>query len=293
MRILVAGGAGFIGSHLVNRLLLEGHYVIVVDNLSTGNAINLEQQKFKNQLLFIESTVTEKLPNIAVEQIYNLACPASPIQYQKNPVETITTSILGSINLLELANRHGSTILQASTSEIYGDPQVSPQDESYRGNVNPIGIRACYDEGKRASETIFFDYHRQYKTDIKIARIFNTYGPKMSFWDGRVVSNFIHQALSNNPLSIYGSGEQSRSFCFIEDTVDGLIKLMNSKKGITGPINLGNPEEITIKNLAIKILALTNSTSHLNFLDLPEDDPTQRKPDITKAKELLNWSPNF
>ena len=290
MRILVAGGAGFLGSHLVDKLLDQQHEVIVVDNLYTGNKINIEHHASNPKFEFIQQDVTEPI-DIEADQIYNLACPASPVHYQKNPVETIRTSVLGSINLLDLAHRNGATVLQASTSEVYGDPTISPQSESYLGNVNPIGIRACYDEGKRASETLFFDYHRQYDVKIKVARIFNTYGPKMDLQDGRVVSNFIVQALQNESISIYGDGSQTRSFCYVDDLIDGLIKLMNSDAPITGPVNLGNPNEYSMLSLATLILQMTKSKSIIEFYPLPQDDPKQRQPDISLAKGLLNWTP--
>jgi UDP-glucuronate decarboxylase len=290
MRVLVAGGAGFLGSHLVGELLKQGNEVVVVDNLYTGFKHNLLKYFDNPNFEFIRHDITEPI-TIETDQIYNLACPASPVHYQKHPVETIKTSIMGSINLLELAKRNGSRIFQASTSEIYGDPEISPQNETYLGNVNPIGIRACYDEGKRASETLFFDYHRQYDLSIKVARIFNTYGPKMDLNDGRVVSNFIVQALRGEPITLYGDGQQTRSFCYVDDLIDGIIKLMDSNTAITGPINLGNPVEFTMLQLAQTIKNLTNSNSKLVFMPLPSDDPRQRKPDITLAKEKLSWLP--
>ena len=290
MRILVAGGAGFLGSHLVSKLLDQQNEVIVVDNLYTGSEMNIQHHASNPKFKFIQHDVTEPL-NIEADQIYNLACPASPVHYQKNPVETIRTSVLGSINLLDLAHRNGATVLQASTSEVYGDPTISPQSESYLGNVNPIGIRACYDEGKRASETLFFDYHRQYGVKIKVPRIFNTYGPKMDLQDGRVVSNFIVQALQNKSISIYGDGSQTRSFCYVDDLIDGLVKLMNSDESITGPVNMGNPNEYTMVSLANLIVEMTNSKSVIVFSPLPQDDPKQRQPDISLAKKLLNWTP--
>jgi UDP-glucuronate decarboxylase len=292
MRIVVAGGAGFLGSHLVDRLMAEKHEVIVIDNLYTGNKRNIQKHLSDPLFEFIRHDITEPI-NIEADQIYNLACPASPVHYQKHPVETIKTSVLGSINLLDLARRNGATVLQASTSEVYGDPTVSPQSESYLGNVNPIGIRACYDEGKRASETLFFDYHRQYGVAIKVARIFNTYGPRMDLQDGRVVSNFIVQSLQHNDISIYGDGNQTRSFCYVDDLIDGLVRLMNSEKSITGPINLGNPNEFTMINLANLIIDMTKSPSTLNYTSLPADDPKQRRPDISKAAELLGWKPKI
>jgi UDP-glucuronate decarboxylase len=292
MRIVVAGGAGFLGSHLVDRLMAEKHEVIVIDNLYTGNKRNIQKHLSDPLFEFIRHDITEPI-NIEADQIYNLACPASPVHYQKHPVETIKTSVLGSINLLDLARRNGATVLQASTSEVYGDPTVSPQSESYLGNVNPIGIRACYDEGKRASETLFFDYHRQYGVAIKVARIFNTYGPRMDLQDGRVVSNFIVQSLQHNDISIYGDGKQTRSFCYVDDLIDGLVRLMNSEKSITGPINLGNPNEFTMISLANLIIDMTKSPSILNYTSLPADDPKQRRPDISKAAELLGWKPKI
>ena len=288
----MAGGAGFLGSHLVDRLMAEKHEVIVIDNLYTGNKRNIQQHLSDPLFEFIRHDITEPI-NIEADQIYNLACPASPVHYQKHPVETIKTSVLGSINLLDLARRNGATVLQASTSEVYGDPTVSPQSELYLGNVNPIGIRACYDEGKRASETLFFDYHRQYGVAIKVARIFNTYGPRMDLQDGRVVSNFIVQSLQHKDISIYGDGKQTRSFCYVDDLIDGLMRLMNSEKSVTGPINLGNPVEFTMLSLANLIIDMTKSPSSLNYSSLPADDPKQRRPDISKAAELLGWKPKI
>ena len=292
MRIVVAGGAGFLGSHLVDRLMAEKHEVIVIDNLYTGNKKNIQKHLLDPLFEFIRHDITEPI-NIEADQIYNLACPASPVHYQKHPVETIKTSVLGSLNLLDLARRNGATVLQASTSEVYGDPTVSPQSETYLGNVNPIGIRACYDEGKRASETLFFDYHRQHGVAIKVARIFNTYGPRMDLQDGRVVSNFIVQSLRHNDISIYGDGKQTRSFCYVDDLIDGLIRLMNSEKSVTGPINLGNPNEFTMLSLANLIIEITKSSSLLNYTSLPADDPKQRRPDISKASDLLGWKPKI
>jgi len=292
MRIIVAGGAGFLGSHLVDKLLSQKAEVIVVDNLFTGNERNL-QQHFSNPLFeFVNHDITEPF-DIKADQIYNLACPASPVQYQKHPVQTIKTSILGSINVLDLAQRSGARVLQASTSEVYGDPAISPQSELYLGNVNPIGIRACYDEGKRASETLFFDYHRQYGVTIKVARIFNTYGPRMDLQDGRVVSNFIVQALRNENITIYGAGNQTRSFCYVDDLIAGLIALMESPEIVTGPINLGNPKEFTMLELAEHVVRLSSSQSELEFQPLPLDDPKQRKPDIARAEVNLNWRPTI
>ena len=290
MRYLVTGGAGFLGSHLCRRLIKDGHEVLAVDNFYTGSKMNvidlLENSKFE----LMRHDVTIPL-YVEVDAIFNLACPASPIHYQKHPVQTTKTSILGATNMLGLAKRLNIPILQASTSEVYGDPTVSPQPEEYWGNVNPIGVRACYDEGKRVAETLFFDYYRQYGVQIKVARIFNTYGPSMHFEDGRVVSNFIVQALKGENISIYGDGSQTRSFCFVSDLVEGFIKLMGTPKDVTGPINLGNPTESTIKELASTVLQLTSSSSKIETLPLPQDDPKQRKPDISKAREILSWKP--
>ncbi len=289
MRILVTGGAGFIGSHLIEKLLQEKHYVISVDNYYTGNPVNTALFKNNENFEFIRHDVNFPL-YIEVDGIYNLACPASPIHYQKDPVQTLKTSVQGSINLLGLAKRTGAKILQASTSEIYGDPKINPQVEEYWGNVNPIGPRSCYDEGKRVAETLFFDYHRQHNLDIRVARIFNTFGPRMSFSDGRVVSNFIYQALHDKDITIYGTGEQTRSFCYVDDLVDGLMKLFN-QDSVYQPINLGNPEPISMKQLAKEVIELTNSKSKIAYLELPIDDPKDRKPDIEKAKNILKWKP--
>jgi UDP-glucuronate decarboxylase len=289
MRILVTGGAGFLGSHLCETLLSEGHEVIALDNLFTGQKRNIHHLLSNPNFEFMRHDVTIPV-YVEVDGIFNLACPASPVHYQSDPVQTLKTSVHGAINMLGLAKRTGARILQASTSEVYGDPHISPQTERYWGNVNPIGIRACYDEGKRAAETLFMDYHRQYKTDIRIARIFNTFGPRMSPSDGRVVSNFIVQALSNKPITIYGNGNQTRSFCYVEDMIRGLTALYK-KDGITGPINLGNPTPITMLQLATEVIQQTNSSSELVFLPLPSDDPLQREPDISIAKEVLNWEP--
>jgi len=286
---LVTGGAGFIGSHLIEKLLRENHYVISVDNYYTGNPVNTALFKKNENFEFIRHDINFPL-YIEVDGIYNLACPASPVHYQKDPVQTLKTSVQGSINLLGLAKRTGAKILQASTSEIYGDPKINPQVEEYWGNVNPIGLRSCYDEGKRVAETLFFDYHRQHNLDIRVARIFNTFGPRMSFNDGRVVSNFIYQALHNKDLTIYGTGEQTRSFCYVDDLVDGLIKLFN-QDSVYQPINLGNPEPISMNKLAQEVIELTNSRSKIVNLELPIDDPKDRKPDIEKAKSILNWKP--
>jgi UDP-glucuronate decarboxylase len=291
MRILVTGGAGFLGSHLSDRLLEFDHEVIALDNFYTGTKSNVEHLINHPRFEIVRKDVTEEL-NFEVDAIMNLACPASPIHYQRYPVQTTRTSIVGAINVLELATRLQCPVFQASTSEVYGDPTISPQVEEYWGNVNPIGIRACYDEGKRAAETLFFDYHRQHQTEIKVIRIFNTYGPRMSFEDGRVVSNFIIQALKNEPITIYGDGQQTRSFCYVSDLIDGMVKLMFSDREITGPINMGNPVEFSMLQLAQLILEFTGSNSKIIFQDLPQDDPKQRKPDITKAESLLGWRPN-
>ena len=290
MRILVTGGSGFIGSNLTERLLGLGHKVLIVDNFYTSDKENIHNLIENPNLEVVRHDVTNPY-SAEVDAIYHLACPASPVHYQRFPVQTIKTCVLGSINMLDLAQRLEIPILLSSTSEVYGDPTISPQHEEYWGNVNPIGIRSCYDEGKRAAETLFFDYHRQFNVNIKVARIFNTYGPNMSPTDGRVVSNFIMQALRSEDITIYGDGNQTRSFCYINDLVLGLIKLMESPKNVTGPINLGNPLEFTILQLAEKIIKDTNSKSKIVFHDLPQDDPKQRKPDITKAKQFLNWEP--
>ena len=290
MRYLVTGGAGFVGSHLARRLLRLGHEVVVADNFYTSSKRNIQDLLQNSDFEIIRHDVTLPI-YIEVDAIFNLACPASPVHYQRHPVQTIKTSVMGAINMLGLAKRLGIPILQASTSEVYGDPTTSPQSESYWGNVNPIGLRACYDEGKRTAETLFFDYHRQYGLEIKIARIFNTYGPTMSFHDGRVVSNFISQAITSQDLTIYGDGSQTRSFCYVSDLVDGLISLMNSESSITGPVNLGNPQEVTMIELAEEVLKLTGSKSRLVFRELPSDDPRQRKPDITIARTALSWNP--
>ena len=289
-RILVTGGSGFLGSHLCERLLNQGHEVICVDNYFTGSKENIDHILDNNKLEVIRHDITLPL-FIEVDEIYNLACPASPVHYQHDPIQTIKTSVVGSINMLGLAKRVGAKIFQASTSEVYGDPEVHPQIEDYWGNTNPIGIRACYDEGKRCAETLFFDYHRTHKLDIKVARIFNTYGPRMHPNDGRVVSNFIVQALMGDPITIYGDGSQTRSFCYVDDLISGFVKLMDSDNTTTGPINLGNPSEISIKELANKIIHLTNSSSNLIFEDLPSNDPVRRKPEISKAKSTINWEP--
>jgi UDP-glucuronate decarboxylase len=289
-RILVTGGAGFLGSHLIDRLLTEGHEVLCADNLFTGSKRNIEHLHGQPRFEFMRHDVTWPL-YVEVDEIYNLACPASPIHYQHDPVQTTKTSVHGAINMLGLAKRTRAKIFQASTSEVYGDPSVHPQVESYWGNVNPIGIRSCYDEGKRCAETLFFDYHRQHKLEIKVARIFNTYGPRMHPADGRVVSNFIIQALKDDPITLYGHGQQTRSFCYVDDLVDGLMKLMASPPEFTGPVNIGNPSEFTIKALAEMIIADTGSRSKLSYLPLPQDDPKQRRPDISLAKANLGWQP--
>lgn len=292
MRFLVTGGAGFLGSHLCDSLLAHGHEVVCLDNFYTGSKGNVEHLRDNPKFELIRHDVSHPF-QVEVDAIMNLACPASPIQYQKHPVQTIKTSVLGAINVLELANRLGVPVFQASTSEVYGDPSICPQVESYWGNVNPIGIRACYDEGKRASETLFFDFHRQYNLPIKVARIFNTYGPRMDLLDGRVVSNFIVQALSNKPITIYGDGKQTRSFCFVSDLIEAFILMMETDSKVTGPINLGNPREFTMVELATKVIELTNSNSALEWQPLPADDPKQRKPDITLARNTLGWEPKI
>ena len=290
MRVLVTGGAGFLGSHLCETLLKNGHDVVCVDNFYTGNKSNISHLFDYKNFELIRHDVTFPL-YLEVDRIFNLACPASPIHYQKDPVQTTKTSVHGAINMLGLAKRTHARILQASTSEVYGDPEVHPQTEEYWGRVNPIGVRSCYDEGKRCAETLFFDYFRQYKTDIRVIRIFNTYGPRMHPNDGRVVSNFIVQALLGNDITIYGSGEQTRSFCYVDDLIGGISSFMDLDGEHPGPVNLGNPNEFTIKNLAEQVLRLTNSKSNLIFKPLPEDDPRQRQPDISLARQLLDWEP--
>ena len=289
MRILVTGGAGFLGSHLSDRLLEMGHEVVVADNFYTGNKENIAHLLNNPRFELIRHDVTFPL-YVEVDGIFNLACPASPVQYQRNPVQTFKTSVHGAINMLGLAKRTGARFLQASTSEIYGDPTISPQPEDYWGNVNPIGIRSCYDEGKRAAETLTFDYHRQFGLDIRVARIFNTYGPRMAPDDGRVVSNFIVQALKGNPLTVYGDGSQTRSFCYVSDLIEGLVKLF-FKESLYEPINLGNPTPIHMKGLAQEIVELTGSKSKIDYQVLPQDDPKQREPNISRAKSLLGWAP--
>jgi UDP-glucuronate decarboxylase len=289
-RVLVTGGAGFIGSHLCRRLLDEGYEVLCVDNFYSSTRGNVQSLLSHPRFELMRHDVTFPL-SVEVDKIYQLACPASPVHYQRDPVQTTKTSVHGSINMLGLAKRTGARILLASTSEVYGDPAVHPQREDYWGNVNPVGIRSCYDEGKRCAETLFFDYHRQHGTAIKVARIFNTYGPNMHPQDGRVVSNFIVQALSGQPLTIYGDGQQTRSFCYVDDLVDGLIRLMDSPDDVTGPVNLGNPVEFTIRELAELVLATTGSTAGLDRQPLPSDDPARRRPDIDLARRLLDWAP--
>jgi UDP-glucuronate decarboxylase len=291
-RILVTGGAGFLGSHLCERLVDEGHDVICVDNYYTGTKDNIVHLINNPHFELLRHDVTFPL-YVEVDEIYNLACPASPVHYQYDPVQTTKTTVHGAINMLGLAKRTGAKILQASTSEVYGDPTIHPQTEDYRGNVNPIGPRACYDEGKRCAETLFFDYYRQHQTKIRVARIFNTYGPRMHPNDGRVVSNFIVQSLKGDPITLYGDGSQTRSFCYVDDLIDGLIRLMNAPDDVTGPINLGNPGEFTIRELAEKVIAGTNGQSKLIEEPLPEDDPLQRCPDISLAKKALDWSPSI
>jgi len=291
MRLLVAGGGGFLGSHLCDRLLKDGHEVIALDNFYTGQTSNIKHLRENSNFELIRQDVTEQI-NLEVDGIFNLACPASPVHYQKNPVQTLRTNVHGAMNLLELANRLGVRIFQASTSEVYGDPEVDPQNEEYWGRVNPIGIRSCYDEGKRAAETLFMDYHRQYGLDIRIARIFNTFGPRMAKNDGRVVTNFIHQALANEDLTVYGDGSQTRSFCYVSDLIEGLHKLFFSD-GLHFPVNLGNPTPVTMLDLANEIIELTKSRSKVRLEPLPLDDPKDRCPDIAKAIKLLDWKPEI
>ena len=290
MRILITGGAGFIGSALSKRLLQEGNEIWCLDNLSTGQMDNISDLMDYPQFHFMNRDITEPV-DIPVEQIYNLACPASPWHYQKDPVQTAKTCFLGALHVLELANKYKAVVLQTSTSEIYGDPLVHPQTEDYKGNVNPIGIRSCYDEGKRIAETLFFDHARQYGTNIRVVRIFNTYGPNMAPNDGRVVSNFIIQALRGDKITIYGDGSQTRCFCYVDDMVEALIRMMNNSKDFTGPVNLGNPIEMTMLELAEIVIRLTGSSSSLAFKELPQDDPVRRKPDISLAKKMLGWEP--
>ena len=292
LTILVTGGSGFLGSHLCERLLVEGNEVICVDNLFTGSKDNIRHLLENDRFEFIRHDVTFPL-YLEVDQIYNLACPASPVHYQYDPVQTTKTSVHGAINMLGLAKRTGARIFQASTSEVYGDPEVHPQPESYWGRVNPIGVRSCYDEGKRCAETLFFDYQRQHGTEIKVARIFNTYGPRMNPGDGRVVSNFIVQALKGESITIYGDGSQTRSFCYVDDLIEGFVRLMNSEPEITGPVNLGNPGEFTMLELANLVIEITGSKSEITNMDLPEDDPRQRQPDIGFARDVLGWEPSM
>ena len=291
MRILVTGGAGFIGSHLCERLLSEGHEVLCLDNFFTGSKNNITHLMDNYRFELIRHDIIEPIL-LEVDQIYNLACPASPVHYQYNPVKTTKTSVMGAINMLGLAKRVRARILQASTSEVYGDPKVSPQKEEYWGNVNCIGIRSCYDEGKRVAETLMMDYHRQNRVDIRIVRIFNTYGPRMALMDGRVVSNFIVQALKNEDITVYGDGSQTRSFCYVYDLVDGIVRMMN-KNSFTGPVNLGNPDEYTILDFAKKIKEFTGTKAKIVFKPIPQDDPMQRRPDITLAREKLDWEPKI
>lgn len=291
-RVLVTGGAGFLGSHLCERLLEQGHDVLCVDNFFTGTRRNIAHLFPNPRFEVLRHDVTFPL-YVEVDEIYNLACPASPIHYQFDPVQTTKTSVIGAINMLGLAKRVRAKIFQASTSEVYGDPEVHPQPETYWGRVNPIGYRSCYDEGKRCAETLFFDYHRQHKLQIKVVRIFNTYGPRMHPNDGRVVSNLIMQAIRGDDITLYGDGEQTRSFCYVDDLIDGFIRLMDSSPDVTGPMNIGNPGEFTIRQLAEMVIKLTGSKSNLVFRPLPPDDPRQRRPDITQAKEILNWEPTI
>lgn len=289
-RILITGGAGFLGSHLCEKLLNDGSEVLCVDNFFTGSRQNISHLMGNKNFELLRHDVTFPL-YVEVDEIYNLACPASPVHYQFDPVQTTKTSVMGAINMLGLAKRLKIKVLQASTSEVYGDPEIHPQPETYKGSVNPIGIRACYDEGKRCAETLFFDYHRQHNVQIKVMRIFNTYGPRMHPNDGRVVSNFIVQALKNEDITVYGEGNQTRSFCYCDDLIEGMTRLMNTDKSITGPINIGNPTEFTILELAQKVIELTNSKSKIIFLPLPQDDPMQRKPVIDLARDKLGWEP--
>jgi len=291
-KILVTGGAGFLGSHLCAALLKKNHKVLCVDNFYTGTKKNIEKLLLNPNFELIEHDITYPI-YFEVDEIYNLACPASPIHYQNNPVQTTKTNVFGAINILDLANKLKAKVLQASTSEVYGDPELHPQPESYNGKVNPIGIRACYDEGKRCAETLFFDYFRQEKLSIKVVRIFNTYGPNMHPQDGRVVSNFIMQALENKNITIFGDGTQTRSFCYVDDLIKGLISMMETNKSITGPINLGNPNEFSMNQLAREVIKITNSKSKIEYKELPQDDPRKRQPDITLAKSKLNWEPTI
>jgi len=289
-KILVTGGAGFLGRHLCDQLLAQGHHVICLDNFHTGRRSNIESFMKEPLFTLLDHDVCDPL-SLDVDEIYNLACPASPIHYQTDPVKTVKTCVMGAINMLDLARQNGAKILQASTSEVYGDPQVHPQNEAYWGHVNPIGLRSCYDEGKRCAETLFYDYHRQYGVNIRVLRIFNTYGPYMQVGDGRVISNFIVQALTGQPITIYGEGQQTRSFCYRDDLIRGMIDLMGAGNGSTDPVNIGNPTETTILQLATLILDMTGSSSELIFKPLPQDDPQQRQPDIKRAKDILGWTP--
>jgi len=289
-RILITGGAGFLGSHLCERLLAEGHDVLCLDNFFTGSKDNILHLLGNPHFECIRHDITNPI-YLEVDQIYNLACPASPVHYQFNPIKTIKTSVMGAINTLGIAKRVKARILQASTSEVYGDPEVHPQPESYWGRVNPIGVRSCYDEGKRAAECLMMDYHRQNNVDVKIVRIFNTYGPRMAVNDGRVVSNFIMQALRGEDITVYGDGAQTRSFCYVDDLIEGLILMMNSAEGFTGPVNVGNPVEFTILELAETLIKMTGSSSRITFMPLPQDDPVQRRPNISLAREKLGWNP--
>jgi UDP-glucuronate decarboxylase len=291
-RVLVTGGAGFLGSHLCARLLNEGHEVICLDNFYTGTKINISHLLDSNYFEVIRHDIVTPI-FLEIDEIYNLACPASPLHYQHDPIQTFKTGVLGAMNMLGLAKRTGAKIMQASTSEVYGDPEVHPQPENYWGRVNPHGIRSCYDESKRSAETLFFDYKRQHNLNIKVARIFNTYGPNMHPNDGRVVSNFIIQALKNSPITVYGDGTQTRSFCYVDDLIESFVKLMDLPHDFSGPVNTGNPSEFTILELAEKIIHITGSKSIINFEPLPQDDPTQRKPDISLAKKRLNWEPKI
>lgn len=291
MRILITGGAGFLGSHLSERLLLEGHEVVCMDNFFTGRKSNIEHLLDNPYFELVRHDVVDPF-KLEVDQIYNLACPASPVHYQHNPIKTTKTSVMGAINCLGLAKRVNARVFQASTSEVYGDPSVHPQPESYWGNVNTVGIRSCYDEGKRCAETLFFDYHRQNQVDIRVVRIFNTYGPRMLADDGRVVSNFIVQALQGRDITVYGEGHQTRSFCYVDDLIEGFLGLMNQDQ-VVGPMNIGNPREFTILELAHKVIELTDSKSQLVYRPMPEDDPKQRQPDITQARDVLGWEPKI
>ena len=291
-KVLVTGGTGFLGSHICKRLIQQDINLVCIDNLSSSDESNIESLKNHNNFTFIKHDVVDPIDD-KFDEIYNFACPASPPQYQKDPIQTSKTSVYGAFNLLENAKKNNSKIFQASTSEVYGDPIVSPQNENYFGNVNPIGIRSCYDEGKRFAETLFFDYFRKFSTNIKVVRIFNTYGPNMQVSDGRVISNIITQSLKNEDITVYGDGKQTRSFCYIDDLIDIILLIMNSKQGLTGPFNIGNPSEFTIIDIAKKIIHLTNSKSTIKYLDLPQDDPKQRKPDISLVKDIFNWNPKI